>query len=287
MGGGTSAPPSSARRSFFTRAVTAEVQRKESPPPRKVFFCHSCSSFCYESQPGGQHNSVPSICPQPFCRPRTRARFEEIPSSVEGSLRLQVIMLELINSRAVMRTRTSKPVIAGVCTADIILETNLVKLTDEEFPEAPFCSVCNDSFYPCSSSGSACASPHTHTALKLQCGHIFHHSCILPWLAAHRSCPCCRTNVKHWSNTPTPEELCEKFDESQMTIKIEYALTTKAYLIAKEVESAMMSDRKEDSSLNKIRYTLERPSCCDIVGIERKVELANRLHGLLMRVSAA
>merc|ERR1712083_390780 len=25
-----------------------------------------------------------------------------------------------------------------------------------------------------------------------ECQHVFHHNCILPWLASHSECPCCR-----------------------------------------------------------------------------------------------
>jgi hypothetical protein len=91
--------------------------------------------------------------------------------------------------------------------------------------------------------------------------------------------------VEQLQETPLPEQLREIFDESQLMRKIDFALTTKAYLIAKEIESAMISDRKEDSQLIKTSYTLECPSSQLLCDVDKKEELSNRLHGLLLRVT--
>ncbi|XP_066342030.1 probable E3 ubiquitin-protein ligase RHC1A [Miscanthus floridulus] len=36
-------------------------------------------------------------------------------------------------------------------------------------------------------------------AITLPCSHAYHPGCVLPWLAVHRACPCCRATV------PSPE----------------------------------------------------------------------------------
>lgn len=279
MGGGTSASIIAARRSIGNGG-------RKLPPPRKVFFCHSCCSFSYNSYSDYPRDCATLICPHPFCQPRSTMQLEEIPASVEGSLRLQVIMLELINSRAAARSRTIKPIDTGVRTCDIILGTNVRQLNSGNPREDLFCSVCNDNLGCCETHNETDgAAVESATVMELECGHAFHQSCILPWLSSHTTCPCCRAIVKQWRETPLPEQLCELFDESQLTRKIEFALTTKAYLILKEIESAMISDRKEDSQLIKTNYTLECPSNLVLCDAEKKEELSIRLHGLLLRVT--
>jgi hypothetical protein len=33
--------------------------------------------------------------------------------------------------------------------------------------------------------------------VKLPCAHIYHSSCLLPWLESKRTCPICRFEVRH------------------------------------------------------------------------------------------
>ena len=190
-------------------------------------------------------------------------------------------MLELINLRAASRPRN--PVFSGASTADIILETDVVKSIKGDPKDITVCSICNDDIDCCDISSQSHGISDTDSIMKLRCGHRFHKLCILPWLAAHRTCPCCRTVVKRWDSMPTAVKLFEMFDEDQLARKIEFAMTTKTYLIGKEVESAMISDRKEDCLLTKA-VNSERASCSLSFGTREKEELSNRLHDLLIRV---
>lgn len=49
---------------------------------------------------------------------------------------------------------------------------------------SPACSICFDALLFSSSSGPSVSS--------LPCGHVFHMSCISPWVASHYDCPQCR-----------------------------------------------------------------------------------------------
>ncbi|CAO2144541.1 unnamed protein product [Urochloa humidicola] len=43
------------------------------------------------------------------------------------------------------------------------------------------------------------------TAAALPCSHSYHPGCVLPWLAAHGDCPCCRAAVPSGELVPTFE----------------------------------------------------------------------------------
>ncbi|CAL4990028.1 unnamed protein product [Urochloa decumbens] len=45
------------------------------------------------------------------------------------------------------------------------------------------CAICKDDL------------PIAAAARKLPCGHLYHSSCILPWLEVHNSCPICRSRL--------------------------------------------------------------------------------------------
>lgn len=63
------------------------------------------------------------------------------------------------------------------------------KTNAPEFSE-PQCTICTDPIFPAQS------------ILTLACTHIFHRTCIAPWLVGHDQCPNCRTEV-------TPEILAQ------------------------------------------------------------------------------
>ena len=271
-------------------AKTVTVTRREQQSPRRVFFCHSCKSFSYDSLPNRirQLDSPPLLCPHPFCRPHPVIQLEEIPSTTEGSLRLQVIMLELIHSRAALRPRISCSAKVGVRTVDILLDIDMVNLDLISVEDQQICSICNDDFI--SSNNCRCRhteedQPSQELGMKLRCGHIFHQSCILSWFESHQTCPCCRTKVNRYEEIPAPDQLALRFSEEQLSSKIKFGLSTPSYLMAKEIEAFMISDKKEDYQLMKIRYTVDLPSRPLLCGQMKIEELSMRLYGLLLKVN--
>ena len=44
----------------------------------------------------------------------------------------------------------------------------------------------------CSEKCSICIEEQNFDIRKLNCGHCFHHDCLLPWLKIQRTCPSCR-----------------------------------------------------------------------------------------------
>ena len=265
------------------------LNRRELQSPRRVYFCHSCKSFSYDSlSTRPRHlDCPPLLCPHPFCRPHPIVQLEEIPSTMEGSLRLQVIMLELINSRAASRPANSVTVSAGVRTVDVLLDIEIVKL-NQISTEQQLCSICNDDLNQqnnCKCNQLDEKQQSQEHGMKLRCGHIFHESCILPWFEFHQTCPCCRTKVSQYEEIPTPDQLAVRFSEEQLSMKIRFGLCTPSYLMSKEIEAAMMSDKKEDNQLLKTEYTIDNPSSPLLSGAMKIEEMSKRLHGLLLTVN--
>ncbi|KAK1443388.1 ring zinc finger domain containing protein [Babesia gibsoni] len=63
-----------------------------------------------------------------------------------------------------------------------VLETKYPKPTQEEKEGDDNCIICRDAF--------------DDTSRKIECGHIFHLSCLKTWLFQHSTCPTCRAPIK-------------------------------------------------------------------------------------------
>ena len=249
-------------------------------PPRKVFYCHSCSAFSF----GGQHSSrsvqnsetFVLTCPHPHCIPSPNRRLEEIPPSIEGSLRLQVIMIDLINARAAERSLTFN---VGVPTVDVILGIDIAKRRTDLEGEQSLCSICNDDLECCSHGHNAVptlsvSNTEEDNIMTLQCGHRFHESCIMTWFKANRTCPCCRKHVAKFKSIPSPDQLAASFDTEQLNRKIKFASRTKSFLECRDHEhshSRMTALVPGTSSFKKPYRVLTQ------------VELSHRLYGLLLK----
>lgn len=245
---------------------------------RIVVFCHSCCSFSYESRLNMPPNSGPTFCQRTFCRPSTVNQLEEIPASIEGSSRLQAIIVELINSRVVARPRIATALTSGLRTLDIILAVEIIKLKGGAIQDQQICAICSDDFQTCNSSHLHECSPNTtynDNGMKLPCGHIFHESCILSWLTNHQTCPYCRYKIGHCEVVPTPEMLAEIYSEDQLVNKIAFALSNNSCLTASNMDYTLTPTSK-----NKINVYLDPSSSIPILRW-KKFQLSIRLHELI------
>jgi len=55
----------------------------------------------------------------------------------------------------------------------------------EELKQTELCSICHENFHP----------EDINLARKLECGHIFHLSCIMQWMRCSTNCPICRRDL--------------------------------------------------------------------------------------------
>lgn len=248
-----------------------EARKRRHFSPTKVFFCHSCSAFSYDSV--SKSNLASSLlCPHSCCATTNSRQLEEIPRSIQGSLRLRTIMLHLIDARTSERQSFSSK--AGVSTVDIILGVQLVKTQSDIAAEKSYCCICNVDLKCC-----ACEPNTNISVMKLECSHVFHESCILPWFEAHRSCPCCRSNVKHFTSIPSAAELFESFNEDQLDAKVEFAIrANKLYglelLVASPNKTLGLAVRDQSK---------ERAIKCHDTSATRRWELSSKLHTLLVK----
>lgn len=262
--------------------------------PRGIVYCHSCCSFSYQSRSAAYQEGGTIYCPRVLCRPSPQEQLEEIPASVEGSLRLQAIMLELINARAATRSRTVVSSTSGLRTQDVILAIEIVPFNPETMSENQYCSICSDDFV--SGSHDCCSNedrprcisddctdirdiPVDCNVMKLPCGHIFHESCILPWLACHQTCPCCRHRIERFPVIPTPDELSVRYSEEQLITKIQFASTTNFGLSYSKSKGNRI-DRNNRIELTSVNSHLDSPGQTG-----KKEELAIRLHAFIVASS--
>ena len=73
-----------------------------------------------------------------------------------------------------------------------------VSLTIDMICSQPSCPVCSEDY------------AESSDATQLPCSHVFHATCVIPWLHAKRTCPICRFEITE--SVPSIEEL-EKFTE--------------------------------------------------------------------------
>lgn len=239
--------------------ASAEARKRRHFSPTKVFFCHSCSAFSYDSDYRGS-----LLCPHPCCIRDNLRQLEEIPRSLVGSLRLRAIMVHLIDARTSNRQPMSFSSKAGVSTVDIVLGVQLVNIQPDVAIENPYCCICNEDL-KCGT-----CDPNT-SVMKLECGHSFHESCILPWFEAHRSCPYCRANVKHFTSIPAAVELFESFNEDQLRRKLNFAMRAKIFSVSQESGPSVTE--------HEVQGTVK----CSESTTVRRGELSIRLHQLLIK----
>jgi hypothetical protein len=66
-------------------------------------------------------------------------------------------------------------------------------LTVEMMCEQPSCPICSEDYSP------------SEEVLRMPCAHVYHSSCVLPWLETKKTCPICRFELKN--EVPSSEEM--------------------------------------------------------------------------------
>lgn len=109
---------------------------------------------------------------------------------LEAHLREELLALE----RAVRDSENGK---APGALTDLAKYTFLknTKVGTDDICAQPSCPICNEDF------------ALSEQVLQLQCSHIFHESCVLPWLEMKHNCPICRCDVS--DRLPTLSEIQE------------------------------------------------------------------------------
>lgn len=142
---------------------------------------------------------------------------EQAQQFVNAAVMIQLLELQLREELALLprATQDTNSVSVGANSDEPILNSPLtenewdnmwhVPLTIDLARIQPSCPICRDD--------------HTvgERLLQLPCLHIYHMSCVMPWLTAKRTCPICRYNVT--------SELCsvdifEKRSEASLLEKI-------------------------------------------------------------------
>jgi Ring finger domain len=177
-------------------------------------------------------------------------------------------MLNLIDARTSDRQRLSFSSKAGVSTVDVVLGVQLVNTPADIAVDNFYCCICNEDL-KCGN-----CDPYINVSvMRLECGHVFHESCILPWFEAHRSCPSCRSTVNHFTSIPSAAELFEFFNEDQLDRKVEFAMRVNTFYGLRSNNKLGLAV-KEHWGEGIIKYS-------ESVSARRR-ELSNKLHDLLV-----
>ena len=180
-------------------------------------------------------------------------------------------MRNLVDARSSGRQRMSFSSKAGVSTVDIVLGIQLVNTPSDIAVDSSYCCICNEDL-------KCGAYDPNVSVMRLGCSHAFHESCILPWFEAHRSCPYCRSNVKHYTSIPSAAELFESFNDHQLHNKVEFAMR------ANKINGFLASPTKKLGLAVKEQLgegTIK--SKCSASSAARRRELSSRLHELLVK----
>jgi hypothetical protein len=82
-----------------------------------------------------------------------------------------------------------------------------VNITTDMLCSQPSCPICSEDY----AVGSE--------IIQMQCSHIYHEACVIPWLEMKRKCPICRFEV---CETVPPQSELEKLTETEIRQRIQW-----------------------------------------------------------------
>lgn len=110
-------------------------------------------------------------------------------------------------AEALRTNRSAPPVVVKKKLSKIMAgKMRLCKLDLDVLCSQPSCPICNEDF------------SLTTTVTKLPCTHVFHHSCVVPWLELKQNCPICRADLT--DEVPSLTEL-HKYSTEELTCWME------------------------------------------------------------------
>eukprot|EP01041_Mallomonas_annulata_P005206 gene5206-10421_t len=214
------------------------------------YFCHSCRRiFAMSTAPIGMH------CP--YCQSsfleefggrgssRINARDLRLGLSDEQARRLNnaATLLQILeaqlreelsnlqNAFMEAEARKSQPLTRAML--DNLKSTNL---NVDMLCDQPSCPICSEDYVL------------GEVVTKLPCTHVFHRTCVLPWLEMKRTCPICRFELT--DSIPTMQDLL-KLSEMDLidrlsALSIIYAIGTKTCNeLANELHAALIKQRQD------------------------------------------
>jgi hypothetical protein len=137
------------------------------------------------------------------------------------------------------------------------------------FGESGFCTVCQEELKE---------GERVRTIQK--CQHLFHASCLEPWLADNTTCPVCRTPIYTRSQVEIIQNLLTALEERIIRHRVEYARNVLTWTLIEGVLRKCTNAAQFNEQLETLQHYLqEHPVTVDNTEAH-SIEIRNRSHAI-------